>query len=235
MKREFIGIRVLRKLWLHGWIRISCLPGFGKIATLLAACAVPPHKAGTYVASISRRGYVAPTAEVYHSRLQMGDNVFIGDRVIIYQARNGGPVSLADRVCILRDSVVETGFGGSVEIGRQTWIHPRCQINGYVANIIIGERVQIAPNCSMYCYDHGMASEAPIYAQPLQSKGDIIIEDEAWLGVGSIVLSGVRIGRGAVVGAGSVVTKDVPSGSVVAGAPARIVRYRDARPNSEAY
>jgi acetyltransferase-like isoleucine patch superfamily enzyme len=52
------------------------------------------------------------------------------------------------------------------------------------------------------------------------------VDDDAWLGVGVIVLSGVRIGKGAVVGAGAVVTHDVPDGAVVAGVPARIVKMR---------
>jgi virginiamycin A acetyltransferase len=58
------------------------------------------------------------------------------------------------------------------------------------------------------------------------SKGPIIIEDEVWLGYGAIILSGVRIGRGAIVGAGSVVTRNIPPYSIVAGNPARIIRYR---------
>lgn len=58
------------------------------------------------------------------------------------------------------------------------------------------------------------------------SKGDIIIGDDVWFGYGSIILSGVTIGRGAVVGAGAVVTKDVPPYAVVGGNPARILRFR---------
>src|SRR6185503_16680288 len=65
---------------------------------------------------------------------------------------------------------------------------------------------------------------APYSVQPLQTKGGITIEDDVWLGHGAIVLSGVRIGKGAVVGAGSVVTRDVPAGAVVAGAPARVIK-----------
>lgn len=58
------------------------------------------------------------------------------------------------------------------------------------------------------------------------SKGNIVIEDDVWIGFGSIILSGVHIGRGAIVAAGSVVTKDVPSYSIVGGVPAKIIRYR---------
>lgn len=58
------------------------------------------------------------------------------------------------------------------------------------------------------------------------SKGDIIVEDDVWIGFGSIILSGVKIGRGSVVAAGSVVTKDIPPYAIVGGTPAKIIKYR---------
>jgi acetyltransferase-like isoleucine patch superfamily enzyme len=59
------------------------------------------------------------------------------------------------------------------------------------------------------------------------SKGPIVVEDGVWLGVGTKILAGVRIGRGAVIGAGSIVTHDVPAGAIAIGVPARVVRMRD--------
>lgn len=58
------------------------------------------------------------------------------------------------------------------------------------------------------------------------SKGDIVVEDDVWLGYGATVLSGVHIGQGAVVAAGSVVTKDVLPYAIVAGVPAKVIKYR---------
>ena len=58
------------------------------------------------------------------------------------------------------------------------------------------------------------------------SKGDIILEDDVWIGFGSIIMSGVHIGQGAVVAAGSVVTKDVPPYAIVGGVPAKVIKYR---------
>jgi len=58
------------------------------------------------------------------------------------------------------------------------------------------------------------------------SKGDIVVEDDVWIGHGATVLSGVRIGQGAVVAAGAVVTKDVPPYAIVGGVPAKIIKYR---------
>ncbi len=58
------------------------------------------------------------------------------------------------------------------------------------------------------------------------SKGNIIVEDDVWIGIRAIILSGVRIGQGAIVAAGAVVTKDVPPYAVVGGVPAKVIRYR---------
>ena len=60
----------------------------------------------------------------------------------------------------------------------------------------------------------------------------IHIEEDAWIGAHAVILPGVTVGRGAVVGAGSVVTHDVPPYAIVAGVPARILRYRDAAAGS---
>jgi len=58
------------------------------------------------------------------------------------------------------------------------------------------------------------------------SKGDIIVEDDVWIGYGATILSGVRIGQGAIVSAGAVVTKDVPPYAIVGGVPAKVIKYR---------
>jgi acetyltransferase-like isoleucine patch superfamily enzyme len=136
-------------------------------------------------------------------------------------------VELGDRVHLYRDIIIQTGQGGSVKIGRFSYIQPRCVFSAFKGAIQIGENVQIAPNCTFYSYDHGIASGEKIIDQPLQTKGGIIVENDAWIGVGVTVLDGVRIGKGAVVGAGSVVIKDVPEGAVVMGVPACVIKMRD--------
>jgi acetyltransferase-like isoleucine patch superfamily enzyme len=89
-------------------------------------------------------------------------------------------------------------------------------------NVTIGNRVSIAPRVTLVTSSHPNHSLIRGFA-PV-SRGPIVIEDDAWLGAGCIILPGVRVGRGAVVGAGSVVVEDVPSLHVVAGQPARTVR-----------
>jgi acetyltransferase-like isoleucine patch superfamily enzyme len=89
-------------------------------------------------------------------------------------------------------------------------------------NITIGHRVSIAPRVTLVTSSHPNRSRIRPFAPVAQ--GPIVIEDDAWLGAGCVILPGVRIGRGAVVGANSVVAQDVLPLHVVAGQPARTVR-----------
>jgi len=221
-------IRAFKTRWVRFWMRYAGLTGFGRFATCLATWFALPHKASKYLAYLNPRGYVAPTASIHHSDLRLGANILIGDRVVIYQAEKGGPVEMGDQVHILRDTIIETGFGGYLIIGAGTTVNPRCQLNAYVAPIHIGRGVQLAPNCALYSYDHSFAPGESIREQPLQTRGGITIDDDAWLGVGVIVLSGVHIGKGSVIGAGSVVTHDIPDEAIAVGSPARVIKMRNA-------
>ncbi|MGB9716149.1 MAG: acyltransferase [Thermodesulfovibrionales bacterium] len=199
---------------------------FGRIATRLATWFVPPYKARCYLAYLNTNGYISPSASIFHDDLQLHNNIFIGDRVVIYKAKDGGAVKIGKGTHIHSDTIIETGSGGSLTIGDYTSIQPRCQFSAYKGSIVIGCGVQIAPNCAFYPYNHGFAAEELIKKQPLQTKGGIVIEDDAWLGFGVIVLDGVRIGKGAVIGAGSVVTHSIPDGAIAVGVPARVVKNR---------
>lgn len=220
------GRAIAADYWVRFWMRYAGLSPMGRVASHLAAWLAPPHKSRVYLAHLNPGGYVAGSATIYHDDLRLGKHVFMDERVVIYQREQGGPVELADEVCIFRDTILETGYGGSITMGADSSLHPRCQINAYVSSVRIGARVMIAPNCAFYSYDHGVAPDQPIWSQQLQSRGEIIVGDDAWLGVGVIVLGGVRIGNGAVIGAGSVVTRDVPDGAIAAGVPARVVKMR---------
>lgn len=221
-----------REVWAHSWMLFAGVPGCGRIAMGIAGWWYPPYRGRVSLARMHQRGYIAPSATLHHTALRLGKHVFIGDHVLIYQADNdSGPVELGTRVRVHRDVIIETGAGGSLTIGDETNVQPRCQFSAYRGSIRIGRGVSIAPYCAFYPYDHGMAPDVPIRKQPLRSRGGIVIEDEVWLGVGVIVLDGVRIGHGAVVGAGSVVAHDVPAGAVVHGVPARVLMLRGDLPS----
>jgi len=218
--------RIASTIWSRFWMRFAGLGYFGRIATWLATWFTPPYKERRRLARYNSKGYISPTATIYHDNLKLDTHVFIGDRVTIYQAKNSGSVELGDRVRVYNDTFIETGDGGSLKIGSDTSIQPRCQFSAYKGPIEIGSNVQIAPNCAFYPYDHGILTGELIKNQPLQTKGGIVIEDDVWLGFGAIVLDGVRIGKGAVIGAGAIVTHDVPDGAIAVGVPARVVKLR---------
>lgn len=217
----------LKSKWVHFWMRYSGINIFGRTATRLAVLFAPPLYARSYLARANPKGYFSPSASFYHKDISFGRNVFIGDHVVFFQAPGGKSIVLNDRAHIYGDTSIQTGSGGSIKIGENSHIHPHCQLSAYKSAIIIGREVQIAPNCAFYPYNHGIAPGTPIQDQPLTSKGDIVIDDDAWLGYSVIVLDGVHIGEGAVVGAGSIVTGNIPSRAVVTGAPARVVKMRD--------
>lgn len=218
--------RKFKRSWIHFWMHFAGFGLSGRIATLLATCFAPPYKSRCYLARLNSKGYIAPSAIINHTGLQLGGYVFIGDRVVVYQAKNGGSVELGEGVQLYSDIIIETGEGGSVKIGADTHIQPRCQLSAYLGSIQIGSHVEIAPNCAFYPYNHSFLPGESIRNQSLETKGDIIIDDGAWLGYGVIVLDGVRIGKGAVVGAGAVVTREIPDGAIAFGVPARVMKMR---------
>jgi len=141
-----------------------------------------------------------------------------------------GRVRIGDDVSIhsfLHRVQLSAGPGATLDIGEGTFIN-----NGTVLSardrVSIGRNCQIAPHViAMDCDFHGVddRSEAP--------TAPIIVEDDVWLATRVTLLKGVRIGQGSVVAAGSVVTKDVPPYTLVAGVPARPIRSID-RPTTAA-
>lgn len=89
-------------------------------------------------------------------------------------------------------------------------------------NLTIGDRVSMAPRVTVVTSSHPNRSRIRTVA-PL-AIGAVTIEADAWIGAGAVILPGVRVGRGAIVGALSVVTRDVPPLHVVAGQPAAVIR-----------
>jgi len=199
----------------------------GRFATYLAECSIAPYKARGYLARVCPSGYVASNASICHDDIILGKHVFIGDHVTIYQAKQGGPVKIGSGSRIHKDTVIETGLGGSLTVGPGTHIQPRCHFSAYKGSILIANDVQVAPNCAFYSYDHGYGAGQLIKKQPIQTKGGILIDEDVWIGVAVTILDGVNVGKGAVIGAGSVVTKSVPNGAVVAGNPARVLQMRN--------
>jgi maltose O-acetyltransferase len=113
----------------------------------------------------------------------------------------------------------------SVKKGGKLYIGDNCRINGPV--ISVTDKVFIGNNCRIAPQVYIMDGDFHAVEDRL-SKGSskpIIIEDDAWVATRAMVLKGVRIGKGAVVAAGAVVTKDVPPYTIAAGVPAKIIKH----------
>ncbi len=214
---------VLLTLFMHA----SGLPLIGKWALLLAGACVGPYKDRRILAQLTARPYVSPHAQIKCPNLRLGRSCFIDDGVTIYSHADGTGVSIGDRVHLYRGTILEVGQGGSIAIGDDTHIQAGCHVKGFLKSVFIGRNVQIAPHCGFSPYEHNFEQLGmPIKAQGIRSCGDIVLEDDVWLGLGVTVLEGVRISQGAVIGAGAVVTKDVPTHAVAVGVPARVIRVR---------
>jgi acetyltransferase-like isoleucine patch superfamily enzyme len=116
---------------------------------------------------------------------------------------------------------------GVVEIGAKTVIGQECTISAY-QRVRIGEQCVIADRAMFIDFDHGVVEvERPIRVQGIY-KRDVEVGSNVWVGYGACVLRGVRVGDNSIIGTNAVVTKDVPANAVVAGAPGRVVRMREA-------
>ena len=126
-----------------------------------------------------------------------------------------GGLTVGARSCLGPESI----FVGPVTIGSDVNMNYRCEA---YAGTVIGDRCSIGPGVKFLTMAHEMGSEdfraGNFYSEPIR------VGDGAWIGGYSVVLGGVSIGRGAVVGAGSLVTRDVPDNTLALGHPAKVVK-----------
>lgn len=118
-------------------------------------------------------------------------------------------------------SPIYTDYGYNCRIGEATFINHGAYLMD-AGKITIGSHCFIGPNCGMYTAIHAMLPEER--NRGIERAKPIVLGDNVWLGGNVIILPGVTIGSNTVIGAGSVVTKDIPSGVVAAGNPCRVMR-----------
>jgi acetyltransferase-like isoleucine patch superfamily enzyme len=154
-----------------------------------------------------------------------------------------------DGICFVCPGVkLEIGPHATLSIGRWAWLGHGCKIRVHEGEVSIGAKSVIGQECTISAYqhvsigrecivadrvmlidfDHGVAEvERPIRAQGIY-KRDVRVGHNVWMGYGACILRGVSVGDNSVIGTSSVVTKEVPANAVVAGAPARVIRMREA-------
>lgn len=126
--------------------------------------------------------------------------------------------------------VMIDGEGGSVAIGKNCTVNAHCWIGAGYSKIVIGPDVRIGSGVKISCAAHNFSDpDTLIREQGIKSGVDIIIEGDCWIGANAVILPGVKIGRGAVIGAGAVVTHDIPPMAIAVGVPAKVIKYRDGK------
>ena len=140
-------------------------------------------------------------------KIKGGENIFIGD----------------DFRCMGRDYLYANE--GKITIGNHLRINTNVQIGSSHGEIVIGNDVQIGPNVVIRAADHELSRDILINRQG-HIGGRVIIEDDVWIASNVVILKNVRLGKGCVVAAGAVVTKDVDSYTVVGGIPAKKISER---------
>ena len=115
-------------------------------------------------------------------------------------------------------------FAWDLSVGDNSGVGVNSLISSHVT---IGNDVMMGPDCMIFTANHGMErTDIPMWRQNSSEPRPVVIGDDVWIGARVIILPGVHIGDGAVIGAGSVVTKDVEPYSIVGGNPAKLIRMR---------
>jgi len=128
---------------------------------------------------------------------------------------------------MINDRCYFNADGGSITVGNWTAFNLGAHINASCGgNIVIGDHCPIGPGVVMRTANHRFASQETLIQDQGHKSADIVIEDDCWIGANAVILGGVHIGRGAIIGAGAVVTKDIPSMAIAVGVPAKILKYR---------
>ena len=141
------------------------------------------------------------------------DGLFHKNKTISFETRIGNPYFISSKNCFKT-------------IGR-VYIGPGCNIR---SNLILSNDVIIAPNVSFVGGDHRiplLRENVPILDSGRGEFRTTVIGEGVWIGLGCIIMHGVNVGSNAIIAAGSVVTKDVPSNAIVGGNPAKLIRYRE--------
>jgi acetyltransferase-like isoleucine patch superfamily enzyme len=112
-------------------------------------------------------------------------------------------------------------------VGKNTYIGEQNNIRASGGVIRIGDNCLISQQVSIIVSNHKIEKSALINSQAWESRGDVVIGDDVWIGCSCQILPGVSVGKGAVVASGSLVNNDVPPYAVVAGVPAKIIKYRE--------
>ena len=156
---------------------------------------------------------------------RVGRKVFIGRNVLVEKPWR---LVLGDRVQIENDVYIKVVSDSAVvEIGEHTFIGKGSEIDAS-CSVRIGSHSLIAPGCFITDHSHGIDAGLRIDQQPCTSN-PVVIGDDVWIGANSVLLPGLTVENGAVIGATSVVTKNVRALEIAVGVPARCIGSRETK------
>ena len=153
---------------------------------------------------------------------KLGKNVVFEKGALIFHPEN---IEIGDDVYVGHYAILKGYYKNKMNIGSGTWIGQQCFLHSG-GGLIIGKNVGIGPGVKIVTSSHSLEeTDKAILHSPVKFA-PVIIEDGCDIGVGSIILPGVRIGQGSQIGAGSVVRSDIENHTVAAGSPAKVIRVR---------
>ncbi len=132
-------------------------------------------------------------------------------------------LSIGENTTIFHRCVLVTGLG-RIELGSNSHLGVGAYLNASKGTIKIGNHVAIAPGTQIYSYSNEYKQGKNV--DECHKIGDVTIKDNVLVGASTVILPGVTISEGAILGAGSVVTKDIPPFAIVGGVPAKIIKER---------
>lgn len=164
------------------------------------------------------------TGEFTHDQFaSYGSHVVIEPGVLIFHPEN---ISLGDGVYVGHNTILKGYHWNTMQIGAGTWIGQQCFFHS-AGGITIGEDVGIGPGVKILTSTHDITElDRPIIQASHLITKPVTIKEWSDIGVNAIIMPGVTIGRGAQIGAGAVVTKDVPDFEVWGGIPAKLIKKR---------
>ena len=161
--------------------------------------------------------------------IEFGDFVTIDDNCIV-DGRGGNGIIFEDNVLINRNCMI-LAKAGSIIFRKKTSLGGNSSVVS-MSGVELGEAVLTAGGCAisagLYSFDE---IDKPIMDQRVYSKGPIEIGDYTWLGTNVTIVDGVKIGKGVVIGALSLVNKDIDDYSIAVGIPAKVIKKRDKAPD----
>ena len=157
-----------------------------------------------------------------HQISKIGDNVIFEDGTRLFHPEN---IEFGNNIYVGHNTILQGYHKNKMRIGDNAFIGPNCFFHSG-GGITIGTNVGIAAYTKILTSVHEVQDlETPLSFGPIVFS-EVVIEDNVHVGIGTVILPGVRIGKGAQIGAGAVVSRDIPAYAVAVGIPAKVIKIR---------